>query len=45
MPVRVALQALEAEGVLDLYPHRGAVIRGVDARFVRNMLECARRWR
>ena len=39
MPVRVALQELEAEGVLDLYPHRGAVIRGVDARFVRNMLE------
>ena len=28
MPVRVAL-----------HPHRGAVIRGVDARFVRNMLE------
>lgn len=39
MPVRVALQELEAEGVLDLYPHRGAVIRAVDARFVRNMLE------
>jgi len=39
MPVRVALQELEAEGVLDLYPHRGAVIRGVDARFVRNLLE------
>ena len=39
MPVRVALQALEAEGVLDVYPHRGAVIKRVDARFVRNMLE------
>ena len=39
MPVRVALQTLEAEGVLDVYPHRGAVIRGVDARFVRNMIE------
>ncbi|MEO8754859.1 MAG: GntR family transcriptional regulator [Casimicrobiaceae bacterium] len=39
MPVRVALQELEAEGVLDLYPHRGAVIRAIDARFVRNMLE------
>ena len=39
MPVRGALQELEAEGVLDVYPHRGAVIRGVDARFVRNMLE------
>jgi len=39
MPVRVALQALEAEGVLDVYPHRGAVIKAVDARFVRNMIE------
>lgn len=39
MPVRVALQSLEAEGVLDLYPHRGAVIKAVDARFVRNMIE------
>lgn len=39
MPVRVALQSLEAEGVLDIYPHRGAVIKSVDARFVRNMLE------
>jgi DNA-binding GntR family transcriptional regulator len=39
MPVRVALQSLEAEGVLDVYPHRGAVIKSVDARFVRNMLE------
>jgi len=39
MPVRVALQSLEAEGVLDVYPHRGAVIRAVDGRFVRNMME------
>lgn len=39
MPVRAALQELEAEGVLDVYPHRGAVIRGVDARFIRNLLE------
>ena len=39
MPVRVALQSLEAEGLLDVYPHRGAVIRDVDARFVRNMME------
>ena len=39
MPVRAALQELESEGVLDVYPHRGAVIRGVDARFVRNLLE------
>ena len=39
MPVRIALQSLEAEGVLDVYPHRGAVIKAVDARFVRNMIE------
>lgn len=39
MPVRVALQSLEAEGVLDVYPHRGAVIKPVDAKFVRDMLE------
>jgi DNA-binding GntR family transcriptional regulator len=38
MPVRVALQDLEAEGILDLYPHRGAVIRAVNARFVHNLL-------
>ena len=35
MPVRVALQSLEAEGVLDVYPHRGAVIKAVDAQVAR----------
>lgn len=39
MPVRAALHELEAEGVLDVFPHRGAVIRGVDARFVRNLFD------
>ncbi len=39
MPVRAALQALEAEGVLEVFPHRGAVIRGVDAEFVRNLYD------
>jgi DNA-binding GntR family transcriptional regulator len=39
MPVRVALHELESEGVLTLFPHRGAVIRSTDARFVRNLLD------
>ncbi len=34
MPVREALLTLQGEGVLDVFPHRGAVIRGVDRRFV-----------
>jgi DNA-binding GntR family transcriptional regulator len=36
MPVRGALNELEREGILELSPHRGAVIRPVDAHFVRN---------
>jgi len=39
MPVREALRELEGEGVLDVTPHRGAVVRGVDARFVRNFYD------
>jgi DNA-binding GntR family transcriptional regulator len=39
MPVRGALQALEREGILDLLPHRGAVIRPVDPHFVRNVYD------
>lgn len=39
MPVRAALQELEAEGVLQVFPHRGAEIRGVNPRFVRNMYD------
>lgn len=39
MPVREALRELEGEGVLEVVPHRGAVIRGVDRRFVRNLYD------
>ena len=39
MPVREALRELEGEGLLELYPHRGAVIKGVDAKFVRNLYD------
>ena len=39
MPVREALRELEGEGVLDVFPHRGAVIRGVDRRFIRNLYD------
>jgi DNA-binding GntR family transcriptional regulator len=39
MPVREALRELEGEGVLEVYPHRGAVIKGVDARFLRNFYD------
>lgn len=39
MPVRGALGALEREGILDVLPHRGAVIRAVDATFVRNVYD------
>ena len=39
MPIRQALHALESEGVLDVLPHRGAVIRGVGPDFVRNVYD------
>lgn len=39
MPVRQALVELEGEGVLEVLPHRGAIIKGVDARFVRNLYD------
>ncbi len=42
MPVRDALHMLEREGVLDVLPHRGAVIRPVDARSCATSTICAR---
>ena len=39
MPIRQALGELEGEGVLELVPHRGAVIKGVDIHFVRNLYD------
>lgn len=39
MPIREALRALEAEGVLEVYPHRGAIVRGVDRTFVENFYD------
>ncbi len=39
MPIREALRELEGEGVLDVMPHRGAVVRGVDATYVRNIYD------
>jgi DNA-binding GntR family transcriptional regulator len=39
MPIREALRELEGEGVLDVLPHRGATIRGVDARFIVNFYD------
>ena len=39
MPIREALRELQGEGVLDVFPHRGAVIRGVDRDFVRNFYD------
>ena len=39
MPIREALRELQGEGVLDVFPHRGAVIRGVDRDFVVNFYD------
>jgi DNA-binding GntR family transcriptional regulator len=39
MPVREALRALDGEGVLIMHAHRGAVVRGVDRRFILNFYD------
>ncbi len=37
MPVREALQQLQGEGLVVMAPNRGATVRRMDARFVRNL--------
>lgn len=39
IPVREALQALQGEGLVTMEPHRGAVVRAVDADFLRQIYE------
>jgi DNA-binding GntR family transcriptional regulator len=39
IPVREALQALQGEGLVIMEPHRGAIVRAVDADFVRQIYE------
>lgn len=38
-PVREALRKLQAGGLIDLHPHRGAVVRGLSAREIRDAYE------
>lgn len=39
IPIREAVRELAGEGLLELQAHKGAIIRGVDVRFVRNMYD------
>lgn len=39
MPVREALRTLEAEGLLQMEPNKGAIVRPVDEEFVRNIYD------
>lgn len=39
MPVRAALQTLESEGILATFPHKGTMVRSVDAEFIHNMYD------
>jgi DNA-binding GntR family transcriptional regulator len=39
MPVREALQMLQGEGLVTIAPNKGASIRAVDERFIRNMYD------
>jgi DNA-binding GntR family transcriptional regulator len=39
MPIREALQQLQGEGLIQLIPNRGAVIRAVDEKFIRDIYD------
>ena len=39
MPVREALQQLQGEGLVRLIPNKGAVVRAVDEKFIRNIYD------
>ena len=39
MPVREALQQLQGEGLVRIVPNRGAVVRGVDEKFISNIYD------
>lgn len=39
IPIREAVRELAGEGLLELHAHKGAIIRGVDMRFIRNMYD------
>ncbi len=39
IPIREAVRELAGEGLVELHAHKGAVVRGVDIRFVRNMYD------
>lgn len=39
IPIREAVRELAGEGLVELHAHKGAVVRGVDRRFVRNMYD------
>ena len=38
-PVREALRRLESEGLVSIEPHRGAAVRHVSRKFIKNMFE------